>query len=104
MGDDPLHRDADLAGVDVAAGGDRAGRLLQVGVGQHDHRARGAQLQRQLFHPGHAGDALAGGGRAGEGDLAHAWVADQGVAERAARAGEDGQHPLGQAGVDEASG
>ena len=39
MGDHPLHRDAHLAGVRVAARGDRLRGHLQVGIGQDHDRA-----------------------------------------------------------------
>ena len=48
MGDDPLHRDADLAGVDVPAGRDRAGGEFDVRVGStttgHDERVQDSFL------------------------------------------------------------
>src|SRR5207245_2160163 len=50
-GDDALHRDADLAGVDVSAEGDRVGGGLDVGVRQDDHRAGRTQLEGQLLDP-----------------------------------------------------
>src|SRR5919205_838314 len=52
MGDDALDGDAHLAGVDVAAGRDGAGRGLDVRVGKDHDRARRAEFQGQLLHPG----------------------------------------------------
>ncbi len=76
MRDDPLHGDADLARVDVAAHCDRVCGQLDVRVGQYHDRAGGAQLQGQLLDPGDLRDALPGGGRPGEGDLAYSRVAN----------------------------
>src|SRR6185312_11197144 len=104
VGDDPLHGDADLARVDVAARRNRAGGQFDVGVGQYDDRAGGAQLQGQLLDPGDPRDVLARGGRPRERDLAHPRVGDQGVAEAPAGAGEYGEHPVRQPGVGEAAG
>src|SRR6516164_5354192 len=63
VGDDPLHRNAHLARVDVAAGRDRAGGQVDVRVGQHHDRAGGAKLQGQLLDPGDSRDVLTRGGR-----------------------------------------
>jgi hypothetical protein len=104
VSDHPLHGDADLAGVDVPAGSDRVRRCLDVRVRQDHDRARGAQLERQLLHPGGACDVLPDRGGPGERDLADPWVADQGVAEFAAGPGQHVQDARRQPGVGEGTG
>ena len=72
VGDEqPLHRDAELAGV-RERGADRAlGGLLEVGVAEHQDRVLAAELERAADQPLGAAlrDELAGGGRAGEADV-----------------------------------
>src|SRR6266540_4180103 len=69
VGDDALHRDADLTGVDVATRGHRGRGRLQVGVGQDHHGAGRAQFQGQPLDPGDPADVLTGRRGTGEGDL-----------------------------------
>jgi hypothetical protein len=85
----------------VATVGDRAGGQVEVGVRHDDHRAGGAQLQRELFDPRHARDSLTDGSRPGERDLSDAPVRDQQIAQLAARTGQHRQHAVRQSGIDE---
>ena len=49
VGDDALHGDAHLAGVDESTESDGHRGRVDVGVGEHDHGARRAQLEREAF-------------------------------------------------------
>jgi hypothetical protein len=68
------------------SGRDGFGRSLDVRVGKDHNRARRAQVQGQLPHPGGARDVFADRRGAGEGDLADPGVGDQGVTELLASA------------------
>src|SRR4051794_5689700 len=104
VGDDALDGDAHLAGVDVPAGRDGARCGLDVRVRKDHDRARCAELEGQLLHPGGACDVLADRGRAGEGDLADPAVSDEGVPQFATGTGEDVKHTWRQPGVGERPG
>jgi hypothetical protein len=73
---EPLHGDADLAAVLEGAVENALGGGLRIDVVEHDAGVVAAQLQgdplQGLRRPGH--HLLAGGRRAGEGDLAHVGV------------------------------
>ena len=69
--EDPLDRDAELAGVGEARPDGALGGPLDVGVAQHQHRVLAAELERAADQPLRAlrGDQPAGRGRAGEADV-----------------------------------
>ena len=72
VGDEqPLHRHAELAGVRERGADGALGRLLEVGVAEHEDRVLAAELERAADQPVGAPlrDELAGGGRAGEADV-----------------------------------
>ena len=71
---------------------------LGVGVGQDDAGVVAAELQGEALDGvrGGADDGLAGGGGAGEHDLADVGVGGEGVADVAA-AGDHGEEPSGRA-------
>src|SRR4029453_11465552 len=67
-------------GVEVAGGGDRLGRGVQVGVVEHDHRRLAAQLQVDALEVvgGGLGDLAAGADAAGDAHHRRDPVGDQG--------------------------
>ena len=71
LDEDPLHRDADLAGVEHAAPGDAVGGAIHVGVGQHDRWILTAEFEAARDEPLGAGhrDLAAGARRSGEVDV-----------------------------------
>ncbi|MNH04336.1 hypothetical protein D3C79_636280 [compost metagenome] len=90
---------ADLPRVEEHTVGDRLGRRLDIGVGEHDHRRLAAQLQGQAFHLVHRRLAHRATHRrgAGKAQLVDAWVAGHRRADHAAAAGDDVQHAVGNA-------
>ena len=86
---DPLRRDAALAGVGEAGDLDLVGRRLPVAVGLDDDRRVVAQLEPDPLARRPGPDAPADVGRAGERDQGDVGVVDEGVADRAAAAGDD---------------
>ena len=102
--DRALHEDARAGGAAFAVDREdgeqrRVQRALLVGVLEHQHGRLAAQLHRQPLDAGALGDALAGGGAAGEGNGAHVGMAHQRVAGFRAMAVHDVEHALGHAGL-----
>ena len=77
--DEPLRRDAALAGVLEARGDRDLDRLLEVGVVEHDEGVGAAELEHRRLDrpPGRFADRDAGGVGAGQGDAGDPPVADQ---------------------------
>src|SRR5579864_4691342 len=114
-----LHQALDQLGVDLlldeqarAGGADLAlavedavvgalHRGVEIGVGEDDVRRLAAQLEGDTLDGGGgaAHDVAPDLGRAGEGDLGHLRVLDQGVADRRAAARDDVQDARRQAGL-----
>ena len=92
--EDPLGRDAHLAGVGEPGARDGLGHLVQVGVRHDDHRGVGPELHRHPLDPGDPADPLPDVPAPGEGDLPDPRVRAEQVAQLAARAGE-ALDPLG---------
>mmetsp|Transcript_3591 Transcript_3591/g.6901 ORF Transcript_3591/g.6901 Transcript_3591/m.6901 type:complete len:538 (+) Transcript_3591:632-2245(+) len=80
--DEPLRADAALPAVQDAAAGARGGRQVQVGVGEDQVRVGPAELQHRLLEqaPRVRAEALADGGRAGQGHGPGVGVLQHGVA------------------------
>src|SRR5690606_2604955 len=77
---------------------------VEVGVVEDDERGVAAEFEGDLQHllGGLLDECAAHGGGSGEGQLAHARVADHRFAHRAGRGGGDHvEHPVGEAGFDE---
>ncbi len=92
-----FERGAGLAGVDEGAPEQAFGDGLRVGVGQDDAGVVAAEFQGEAFDGVRGGldDGLAGGGGAGEHDLADGGVFGQAGADLAV-AGDDGEEALGE--------
>ena len=92
-----LERRAGLAGVDEGAPEQALGDRLRVGVGQDDAGVVAAEFQGEAFDGVGGGfdDGLAGGGGAGEHDLADRGVSGQGLADVAA-AGDRREEAFGE--------
>ena len=75
--------DAGLAGVAVLRGHGAGDRLVEIGVVEDDQRRVAAELERQLLHRvgALAIEDLADLGRAGEGQLAHASIVAEHLAD-----------------------
>ena len=100
--EDPRARLARLAGRVV----DRPQRAddgrVEVGVGEDDVRALAAELQRDALERlgGNLGDAAAGIGLAGEGDLVDAGMGGDRLTHLGTGTGDDVQHPGRDAGLE----
>ena len=90
-GDDPAGRGAVLAGIPEAERLEVLDDGLHVGVVEHDHRRLAAELEVEPLDPvrGDLGDVLAGVGVAGDRDHPDLGVADERIADRRARPGDD---------------
>ena len=96
-----LDGETGLARVPEAADNGPAHGLVHVGIRADDHRVRAAQLQRNPleFRAGQLHNAPAGRRRAGEGHAAHGRMANQLLADGAARARDALEHARRQAGL-----
>ena len=83
--EDPLDRDAALAGVGEGVDLGFVGGRLPVAVGVDDQRRVGAELEVDLLVRDAAADAPADPGRAGEGERLGQLVLDDRVADLASR-------------------
>ena len=103
MDDEPRARVAGLAAVVEDPPADRRGGRLEVAdVGEDDLRALAAELERDRLDVRVADrpqERLADLGRAGEGDLVDAGMAGQRVADDRARAGDDVEDAVREAGL-----
>ena len=85
-------RGADLSGVEECAAGRRRGRLVDVGIVEHHHRAVTAPFTQHWLAGAALGDAPPGRSAAGEADAVRVRMRHDLVADRGTLADDEVQH------------
>src|SRR5947207_11293813 len=93
-----LHAKTHLAAVEKAADVGHFHGHIEIGVFHDDHRIAAAKFQRDAFDlaSGNFHDVPPDGSRAGEGDAANAWIAQNLFTDGAAGSGDDVDGAFGQ--------